>query len=99
MLIRVMKEFISNEYILLALTEPNLLASAAETAVGLTVKHLRVGDVENFKIPIPPLNEQKLIVSKAKALFTLCDTLKTHLQSAQQTQLHLVDALTVAVVN
>ncbi|WP_338557566.1 restriction endonuclease subunit S [Erwinia sp. E_sp_B04_8] len=99
MLIRVMNEFISNEYILLALTEPHLLARAAETAVGLTVKHLRVGDVENLNIPVPPLYEQMQIVSKVKNLFALCEQLKSRLQSAQQTQLHLADALTDAALN
>ncbi|EDS5056064.1 restriction endonuclease subunit S, partial [Salmonella enterica] len=54
MLIRVMHEFVSNEFLLLALTEPHLLERASENAVGLTVKHLRVGDVENLNIPLPP---------------------------------------------
>lgn len=58
MLIRVMHEFVSNEFLLLALTEPHLLERASVNAVGLTVKHLRVGDVENLNIPLPPLNEQ-----------------------------------------
>ncbi|HGO5392866.1 TPA: restriction endonuclease subunit S, partial [Klebsiella michiganensis] len=57
MLIRVMHEFVSNEFLLLALTEPHLLERASVNAVGLTVKHLRVGDVENLNIPLPPLNE------------------------------------------
>ncbi|EKK4016492.1 restriction endonuclease subunit S [Cronobacter sakazakii] len=99
MLIRLMHDFINNEYILLSLTEPHLLARAAETAVGLTVKHLRVGDVEKMNIPIPPLNEQRLIVEKVKDIFLRCDTLKSRLQSAQQTQLHLADALTDAALN
>jgi type I restriction enzyme S subunit len=54
MLIRVMHEFVSNEFLLLALTEPHLLETSVN-AVGLTVKHLRVGDVENLNIPLPPL--------------------------------------------
>ncbi|MDM7033871.1 restriction endonuclease subunit S, partial [Klebsiella michiganensis] len=52
MLIRVMHEFVSNEFLLLALTEPHLLERASVNAVGLTVKHLRVGDVENLNIPL-----------------------------------------------
>ncbi|HCM5461926.1 restriction endonuclease subunit S [Klebsiella aerogenes] len=50
-------------------------------------------------IMLPPLNEQKKIVKKFFELNCLCDTLKSRLQSAQQTQLHLADALTDAALN
>ena len=93
MLIRPMHEFVSNEYLLLALTEPHLLERASEHAVGLTVKHLRVGDVENLNLPFPPLEEQHRIVAKTNQLMALCDQIKTHLQQAQQTRLHLADAM------
>lgn len=99
MLIRVMHEFISNEFILLALTEPLLLERASKHAVGLTVKHLRVGDVETLNIPLPPLNEQYRIVAKVKILLSLCDKAQKKIKSAQQTQLHLADALTDAAIN
>ncbi|EDX0374204.1 restriction endonuclease subunit S [Salmonella enterica] len=73
MLIRVMHEFVSNEFLLFALTEPHLLERASENAVGLTVKHLRVGDVENLNIPLPPLNEQYRIIDKVNILFEYCN--------------------------
>ena len=93
MLIRPMHEFISNEYLLLALTEPHLLQRASEHAVGLTVKHLRVGDVENLNIPVPPLDEQYRIVARAHELIALCDQLKTNMQQSQQTNLQLANAI------
>lgn len=99
MLIRVMHEFVSNEFILLALTEPHLLERASENAVGLTVKHLRVGDVENLNIPLPPLNEQYRIIDKVNILFEYCNKLKSKIKKSQQTQLHLADALTDAAIN
>lgn len=99
MLIRVMHEFISNEFILLALTEPLLLERASKHAVGLTVKHLRVGDVETLNIPLSPLNEQYRIVAKVKILLSLCDKAQKKIKSAKQTQLHLADALTNAAIN
>ncbi|EIV7687560.1 restriction endonuclease subunit S [Salmonella enterica] len=99
MLIRVMHKFVSNEFILLALTEPHLLERASENAVGLTVKHLRVGDVENLNIPLPPLNEQHRIIDKVNILFEYCNKLKSNIKIAQQTQLHLADALTDAAIN
>ncbi len=93
MLIRPMHEFVSNKFLLLALTEPHLLARASEHAVGLTVKHLRVGDVENLNIPLPPLEEQHRIVAKVDELMALCDQLKARLTDAQTTKLHLTDAI------
>jgi type I restriction enzyme S subunit len=93
MLIRPMHEYVSNKFILLALTEPHLLERASEHAVGLTVKHLRVGDVENLNIPLPPLAEQHRIVSKVDELMALCGQLKARLADAQTTQLHLADAV------
>ncbi len=48
----------SKGYLLLALTEPHLLERASGHDVGLTVKHLRFGDVERLNIPIHPLEKQ-----------------------------------------
>ncbi|WP_392404860.1 restriction endonuclease subunit S [Edwardsiella piscicida] len=93
MLIRPMHEFVSNQFLLLALTEPHLLERASEHALGLTVKHLRVGDVENLNIPLPPLAEQHRIVAKVDELMAFCDQLKSRLQTSQQTQLQLAEAL------
>ncbi len=62
MLIRPMHDFLSNQYLLLALTEPHLLERASEHAVGLTVKHLRIGDVENLNIPFPLLPNKSALL-------------------------------------
>ena len=52
-----------------------------------------------LQIPLPPLSEQDRINSRIAELMLLCDTLKTRLQSAHQTQLHLADALTDVALN
>ncbi|PSU76113.1 restriction endonuclease subunit S [Photobacterium phosphoreum] len=93
MLIRPMHDYVSNEFLLLALTEPHLLERASEHAVGLTVKHLRVGDVENLNVPIPPLREQYEIVSRVNELMVICDQLKQRLKESQITQLYLTDTI------
>ena len=55
--------------------------------------------VRSFIFPLAPIKEQQRIVSEVKRFNDICDTLKSRLQSAQQTQLHLADALTDAALN
>lgn len=59
----------------------------------------RLSDVETMVIPLPPYKAQTLIAEKIKVLMNICDVLRTSIQSAQQTQLHLADALTDAAIN
>ncbi|MEZ7503119.1 restriction endonuclease subunit S [Psychrobacter sp. Arc29] len=93
MLIRPYHKYVSNQYLLLALTEPHLLERASEHAIGSTVKHLRVGDVENLNIPLPPLSEQHRIVAKVDELMAIYDQLKEKLKQSQKTQVQLTNAL------
>ncbi|ABW27246.1 restriction endonuclease subunit S [Acaryochloris marina] len=73
MLIRVFEQFVDRNFVLLALTEPGLIKRLASNAVGMTVKHLRVKDVEQICLPLPPLAEQKRIVAKVDELMAMCD--------------------------
>ena len=93
MLIRPMHDYIDNRYLLIALTEPHLLERASTSAIGSTVKHLRVGDVEQLNIPLPPLPEQHRIVAKLDQLMTICDQFKTRLTAARQLHERLAGAL------
>ena len=93
-----MHQYVSKEYLLYVLTEASLLARATDEAVGMGVKHLRVGDVESLQIPLPPREEQHRIVKKIDELLSICDALKSAIQEAQQTQLLLADAITEQAV-
>ncbi|NWA60690.1 restriction endonuclease subunit S [Pantoea sp. B9002] len=61
--------------------------------------NLSVGKIRNIMIPIPPINEQEKILTQMDKFLIICDSLKSHLKSAQQTQLHLADALTDAALS
>ncbi|EOV8958805.1 restriction endonuclease subunit S [Cronobacter turicensis] len=61
--------------------------------------NLSVGKIRSIIVPVPPLNEQRKIINQLREFINLCDNLKSRLQSAQQTQLHLADALTDAALN
>ncbi|MBC4004379.1 restriction endonuclease subunit S [Morganella morganii] len=70
-----------------------------ELAAGGAQPNLNLAKVSNTLVPIPPLSEQIKITCKVEELIKVCDTLKSRLQSAQQTRLHLADALTDAALN
>lgn len=46
---------------------------------GIAYKGLNLSTLRDFKIPLPPLWEQELIVEKVRELFLLCDDLKNKL--------------------
>ncbi|MFM7448015.1 MAG: restriction endonuclease subunit S [Leptolyngbyaceae cyanobacterium] len=51
------------EYLLFALNSPFVYKQALEVAVGSTVKHLRVADVNQLRIPVPPMSLQEKFVT------------------------------------
>ena len=55
--------------------------------------NISVTKSRSIALPMPPLNEQHRIVAKVDELMALCDQLKSRLNDAHTTQLHLADAL------
>lgn len=80
-----------NLYMLSDLSSKQISAFAKE-AVGQA--SINQGQVSSLLTPLPPLAEQKRIVEKVDQLFAICDQLKTKINTAQQTQLQLADAIT-----
>lgn len=66
---------------------------------GSAQPNLSANSVMLYAFACPPLQEQFRIHKKITELFHICDNLKLQTQSAQQTQLHLADALTDAAIN
>lgn len=48
--------------------------------------NLKITDVTNLVLPIPPLAEQKRIISKINELFAFCDQLKNKITDSQEIQ-------------
>ena len=71
----------------------------ANLFTGVTIKHLPGDKLQQYVIPLMPLNEQTNIIEKLNLLLDICDSLSKEIKSAQQTQLHLPDALTDAAIN
>ncbi len=73
--------------------------SLEESSTSTTIAYLNKSNCESIEFGLPPLEEQKRIVDKVNELTAMCNLVKSRLQSAQQTQLHLADALTEAALN
>ena len=66
----------------------------ADSQMNISQENLR-----SAPIALPPTAIQLKVISTIEDFFKVCDQLKSRLQSAQQTQLHLADALTNAALN
>ncbi|WP_024674818.1 restriction endonuclease subunit S [Pseudomonas syringae] len=73
MLIRLFSDLFSNRFLLYVIQSPSFQSRMIEAAIGMTVKHLRVGGVEDLMVPVPPKTEQDKIVAIVDALFGTCD--------------------------
>lgn len=49
--------------------------------------------------PIPPLNEQRRIISKVEDLFLACEELKTKIDKAKLIQKNLADSISSSLIN
>jgi type I restriction enzyme S subunit len=54
---------------------------------GSTIKHISKGDLENIKIPIPPLSSQEYIVTECEYYDNLIDTLKKENERLQNNKI------------
>ena len=93
MLIRPVSKVTSEHYLLIALLDPMFKARAEKVAVGTGVKHLRVGDVSELQLPLPPSEEQTEIVRRVETLFAFADRLEARLAQAQTAATRLTPAL------
>ncbi|TWU04918.1 restriction endonuclease subunit S [Stieleria varia] len=70
------KKVLFPAYLALFLASPKTQQFIDSIQVGATRQALTKGMIQNFKIPVPPLAEQKRIVGKVDELMGLCDRLE-----------------------
>ena len=97
MLIRLFEELFNNRYLLYVIQSPSFQARMTEAAIGMTVKHLRVGGVEDLVIPVPPRDEQDQIVRIVDGLFGLCDQHANHLNAGLRVAASLASSTVAAL--
>lgn len=83
MLIRLFPELFNNRFLLYVIQSPSFQLRMADAAIGMGVKHLRVGDVESLAVPVPPKIEQDRIVAIVDDIFRRCDHYATQLSRKQ----------------
>lgn len=72
-----------NEYLFISikLIAQNILFATKEATHG--TRRVETGVLQNWAIPLPPLEEQKEIVKRVKALFKKCDLIEQRYQQAK----------------
>lgn len=91
--------FINTGYLLKVILSEVFLIQVRAAENRIKMPKLNVESLSNILIPVPPAGIQSAVFSKISQMDIFCDTLKSRMQSAQQTQLHLADALTDAALN
>ncbi|RLV60021.1 restriction endonuclease subunit S [Parashewanella curva] len=84
---------ISEHYLRFVVSAESTLVQAHRGVKSIGVPDLGMGVIRSMLIPIPPAPKQHRIVIKVDQLMTICNQLKTQIQQAQQTRLHLADAM------
>ncbi|HDG1669643.1 TPA: restriction endonuclease subunit S, partial [Kluyvera ascorbata] len=92
-------KLINPNYMKLLISSPFVKKQSEEGTQGVGNKNLVLKTIYMFTLMIPPFEEQARIVDQVERLHVYCDKLINGIKSAQQTQLHLADALTDAAIN
>lgn len=91
--------FIDRSYLLKSILSEFFLIQVRQAENRIKMPKLNVESFSNILVTVPPSNEQQKIIMKLAAIDAFCDKAKSLIQSAQQTQLHLANALTDAAIN
>jgi type I restriction enzyme, S subunit len=97
MLIRLFPKLFSNRFLLFVIQSPSFQARMIDAAIGMTVKHLRVGGVEDLVVPVPPKVEQDRIVSIVDQLFQMCDNFTDQLSKKQKIATNLANSAVAGI--
>lgn len=84
---------ICRAYIRIVLGSKLIQDELVDSSHGSTMNVLNLGLLKKLTLPLPPSDEQEIIVSKVESILLLCDQLKARLKESQITQLHLTDAI------
>ena len=70
------------DYILNVISSPYFIQATNNNLRGIAYKGLNLGILSSFLVPLPPKDEQILIVKKVNHLLALCDTLDARIEAS-----------------
>ncbi len=85
-------------FLMTLLMSPQVQASINAQATGMTALGIKAAKLKLIPFPVPPLDEQKRIVTKVKHLMALCDELEAKLRVKDETAAKLVEAVVKEMV-
>jgi type I restriction enzyme, S subunit len=91
-------EGVDRHYLLLMLRSPLCQRYFLAVAKGAAVQGINIADVRRTPVPLPPLAEQKRIVTRVDSLMKLCDELEPNLRRAEDRASKLVEAVVQELV-
>ncbi len=86
------------QYLSMILNSKYALDYATSIATGTAQKTIPLGGLRKMPVPIPPLAEQKRIVTKVDELMTLCDQLEQQLTQSYSDAERLMEATVQALI-
>lgn len=85
------------EYILNVISSPYFTEATNKNLRGIAYKGLNLGTLSNFLVPLPPKDEQMLIVEKVNHLLALCNVLESRIDTASCKQAEILSAVMAQV--
>lgn len=85
------------DYILNVISSPYFTEATNSNLRGIAYKGLNLGTLSSFLVPLPPKDEQMLIVEKVNHLLALCNVLEARIHTATSKQAELLRAVMAQV--
>ena len=83
---------IDKHYIKRLINSQYFIQYALKSATGTTIKNVSLKTMRELFVPLPPVNEQKRIVTKVDELMKLCDELEARQKKKQETRILINNA-------
>lgn len=81
------------DYVLNVISSPYFTEATNSNLRGIAYKGLNLSTLASFLVPLPPKEEQQLIVEKVNHLLALCDVLEARIDTALGKQTELLSAV------
>ncbi|MCG5059919.1 MAG: restriction endonuclease subunit S [Limnoraphis sp. WC205] len=82
-LIKPVNPYFSSEYAEAVMNSPIVYSQAKERVSGIGTPDLHLIEIRDFKIPLPPIEEQKEIVNRIDKLFKIADNIEHQYQKTE----------------